>query len=537
MPRKGTVWSHVYLAKEEITSDEEALKDPTELTALSLTPGLPFTGTLYLKKQGRPYQPKWWNFLKPNLASPPKREPRQTSASAVLLIHAERRVFAFTYGYGRTLLEQSKFERDFGLKVVLNTVDPKSLRSIDCHTIEDVTIQTRSQASRNTTLGTFGIDVAQDLVRQIVGTPKDPELGSYIAGSDGLALAAKMEFPELEDKCGVLLGKYQCSDYKEQFPFIDNIRSIRDTVQRDHLDTLLQGHLQDGTVDNMSLVPPEIVDWSDIGEFVFGAGQSTGELNDLDLDSWLQEASKVHLDLDCATLKHTKMGILKSSDGSKYQPWNVYDFLAAEIEDSGALFELCCGTWYEVKNDYATRIHESVKELAAVSSPELPPMYDNEREEIYNERASGKKNYALCDQKCVRIDGDSIEPCDLFTRDGAFIHVKKRNASATLSHLFAQGLVSADCFLGDSTFRKDFHLKLKQTGKAGFEDCFSETGRPNPGDFKVVYAIATDTRRSHPWPLSLPFFSQVNLSNTNRHLKNLGFSVALTKIEVIHESN
>jgi uncharacterized protein (TIGR04141 family) len=453
------------------------------------------------------------------------------------LVHAKERIFAFTYGYGRTLLDQSKFERDFGLKVVLNTVDPKSLRSIDCHTIEDVTIQTRSQASRNTTLDMFGIDVAQDLVRQIVGTPKDLELGSYIAGSDGLALAAKIEFAELEDKCGALLDNYQSSDYKEQFPFIDNIRSIRDAAQRDHLDTLLQGHLQDGTVENMSLVPPEIVDWSDIGGFVFGAGQTAGELSDLDLDSWLQEASNVHLDLDCATLKRTKMGILKSSDGSRYQPWNVYDFLAAEIEDSGTLFELCCGTWYEVKSDFAARIHESVKKLAATPSPELPPMHDNEQEEVYNDRASGEKGYALCDQKCVRIDGDQIEPCDLFAREGVFIHVKKRNTSATLSHLFAQGTVSADCFLGDSTFRKDFHLKLVKTRKTGFEDCFPVAERPNPSDFKVVYAIATDTRRSHPWPLSLPFFSQVSLSNADRHLKSLGFSVALAKIEVSHGSD
>ncbi|MFY0578048.1 DUF6119 family protein [Cystobacter fuscus] len=48
-----------------------------------------------------------------------------------------------------------------------------------------------------------------------------------------------------------------------------------------------------------------------------------------------------------------------------------------------------------------------------------------------------------------------MEACDLFSASGQFIHVKRKLRSSSLSHLFSQGTVAAETFLGDEKFRKD----------------------------------------------------------------------------------
>ena len=48
------------------------------------------------------------------------------------------RIFAVVFGHGRHLLNDGVTEERFGLKVVLNSVDPKNLRSIDKTTFRTV---------------------------------------------------------------------------------------------------------------------------------------------------------------------------------------------------------------------------------------------------------------------------------------------------------------------------------------------------------------------------------------------------------------
>ncbi|MDQ0086585.1 uncharacterized protein (TIGR04141 family) [Variovorax boronicumulans] len=60
------------------------------------------------------------------------------SSSAVLLLRVDGDIFAFAFGYGRYLIEQSLFVQDFGLRTALNTLDDKSLRSVDLHTLGNV---------------------------------------------------------------------------------------------------------------------------------------------------------------------------------------------------------------------------------------------------------------------------------------------------------------------------------------------------------------------------------------------------------------
>ena len=134
---------------------------------------------------------------------------------------------------------------------------------------------------------------------------------------------------------------------------------------------------------------------------------------------------------------------------------------------------------------------------------------------------------ALLDTKCARVDGSAIEPCDLFDSRGQFIHVKRKTRSATLSHLFAQGTVSAECFISDAEFRKNLRKCLEEQGGRFYQAI--PLDRPEPSRFGVIYAIIT--KRSKDWPLNLPFFSRLNLMNAAHHLARLSFKVSLIRIE------
>jgi uncharacterized protein (TIGR04141 family) len=144
----------------------------------------------------------------------------------------------------------------------------------------------------------------------------------------------------------------------------------------------------------------------------------------------------------------------------------------------------------------------------------------------YNESvAHDTAGYELLDKKNVSFGGsyDKIEFCDL-VRDGhELIHVKFYRSSATLSHLFAQGSVSAETFVK----HQDFRVKLNEKLPAGIK-LIDPLVRPAAEKYRVVYAIAT----VKTLPAELPFFSKVTLKNAVMTLRALGFGVALAKIDV-----
>jgi uncharacterized protein (TIGR04141 family) len=97
---------------------------------------------------------------------------------------------ALAFGTGHHSLNPDAFERNFGLRVVLNSVSRSSLRSLDVAILDATTFQKRIQASRNADLEGFGINVERDLLRLASGVPKDTSFAKSAAGRDVLPLCA-----------------------------------------------------------------------------------------------------------------------------------------------------------------------------------------------------------------------------------------------------------------------------------------------------------------------------------------------------------
>lgn len=76
------------------------------------------------------------------------------NTAAVLFLSVDGALFAVPFSYGRNTLALDTLTRDFGLRVALNTIKPDTLRSVDAHTFEELTVTKRTQTSRAMGLAT-----------------------------------------------------------------------------------------------------------------------------------------------------------------------------------------------------------------------------------------------------------------------------------------------------------------------------------------------------------------------------------------------
>ena len=132
------------------------------------------------------------------------------------------------------------------------------------------------------------------------------------------------------------------------------------------------------------------------------------------------------------------------------------------------------------------------------------------------------------DQKFVAVEGapKKIEGCDIFTKSKQFIHVKNKGRSSQLSNWYAQGRISAQCFISDQQYREQLNAKIIE----GFgESCFDPVEKPNTSDYEVVFALI-DTKSGEVCD-TLPFFSLLNLMLNVIELERMHFNYSVVKIK------
>ena len=79
------------------------------------------------------------------------------------------RIFAITFGYGKTLLKEDVCEEQFGLKIVLNTIERNKIRKISKTDIGKNYKQSQEQMPKESDIGEFGFDVDRDLIKYVTG--------------------------------------------------------------------------------------------------------------------------------------------------------------------------------------------------------------------------------------------------------------------------------------------------------------------------------------------------------------------------------
>lgn len=471
--------------------------------------------------RAEPHVPAWQELLEQGTTGAfPELE--LASAGAVLVLKAEGRFFAVTFGQGWHLLDQDKVEEGFGLRAVLNSVDPEKLRSMDLANLDAVSRLRTTQATKSSRVDFFGIDPAQDILREIVGEPRDPDFARLVIGRDTLHLRAPILLRDLPAKCAESLAKAQETRYKKDFPWVDNLRRVRGEKVSE-LDALLLDEINNAENEQIHLSPPDVVDWTRISRFRY-SNDTKLLFHELSMADYLT----LH-PFGCSEddLRNDLVIAYDSSD-AELDRWRVYKCLVAELEDDkGETYILFQAQWYKAQPSFVEDVNATLKSIAK-SKIQFPTCGPDQEEELYNKDTSKRSNgaYALVDRRTISYGGWSkLEPCDLFTNDKTFIHVKRGTRSSTLSHLFLQGTVSAQGFRIDPGFRDKFRDILPASHKA-----LSPKMQPSPSEYTICYAISAKPKRKIPE--ELPFFSRVSLTQSWRLLDGFGYKV---NVGHIHE--
>jgi uncharacterized protein (TIGR04141 family) len=477
-------------------------------------------GDMYAKRSVRE-QPTWLRYFGNSIDLP---IPTGTaSLSAVVLIKEGSSLFALVFGYGRSLVNEDAIERRFGLRATLNAVEPSKLRSIEHKRLDAISRHTREQLSKAGALEQFGLDTDRDMLRGVTGEPTEPIYGKTLTGGDQLTVLGELPLKSVKESLGKYSALAEKKTYTENFPWVDNVRDIRDASLRSALDAELLKQIKRGAA-NCWLAPPEVIDWSTTAGFAYSHRKTADRYPDMDLDTFFDWYGS-RPSFTVADLTQSRIYHIRSDTEAGQHSWRAIDCFVADCDYKGRRYVLNEGLWYEIEPNFLETIKDFIENIPKSAISFLPYLDKDGGEGFYNSRIARRSrgSLALLDQNFINYPRrGKVEVCDLFSSNKVFIHVKRMAASSTLSHLFAQGTVSGELMVHEPGFRKQFYEKIPASHRWG--NCDDQI---NPRDFEICFAIVARPGK----PLALPFFSQVSLRTAVRTLKQLGYKVSLAEIQ------
>lgn len=540
--KKPYLYLNAFLAKDEYVSQRTAdfLKESSQVNTYELDSRHELDGKLFVKIPLEK-KPKWSDFAE-NITGITLEELTNQSSSAVLIIKTSTATMAFTFGYGRFLIDTKYFVHDFGIKTALNTLKHDSLRSVDLFTLEDQAVQKKAQASRESSVGVFGIDISRDVLRAVTGSPKHGVDLKNISGGDAVySFGIEIDVGEISQLVDLLSGYYANDSYKTNFSWVDNIRKVKEKSEIDYLDSKLLDKIKTKSSE-ITITIPEIVQWDSIYGFSFTRTKNQIKPT-IESQDYLD-----HIDAASVSIESIKRDRIFVYDVNENEfEHQIYKCIYFEHREPDKTYILFAGLWYEIDNNFVARVDTTLGQIS-VSSLAFPKVYvwdevkdgktksKIESEGDYNERASISHGYHLLDKKLIKSNRTTtpIELCDLLTDRKQFIHVKHRKGgSAGLSHLFAQGSVSAEILLSDKEFRKKARTVLKRVSN-GLQDSVPLDSFKSNG-VEVVFLILGEDSAS--LKRNLPFFSKVNLSKAFENLSQRGFEVSIAGVGIEQKSS
>lgn len=518
-PSPPQVTLNIFLIKDDAGDVDVFLPTRAALEKHALLKDGISIGDLYVRKP-RSNPPSWGRFFAHYLD--PKELGKSSSTAAVLVVPVGGRWFAITFGQGRFLLKPESWEESFGLRVTLNSAAADKIKSIDKLSFDALSTHSKVQSSQEAAPQDFGLDVEQDLVRAVTGTPDDKTLGHRVSGMDALRACVSVSLERLPELLGRYAENFRSKAYQKSFPWVDNIAEVSRPSQKDELDQRLVELINTKPLERCWMAVPEIVEWANIDGFRFGMSKRHPKYDDIHLDNFLQEL-RDPAQVTINQLRHNLVYCIGDED-RHIQQWPVYKCIYCELDVDKESYLLSGGKWYRVTKDFVADVN-----TAFASIPRYPvefPEYDDGSEGEYNVRVAAAEpgRFALMDKKLVSYGTGRFEFCDLYTRDKDIVHIKRYGGSSVLSHLFAQGTNSGELFQTQADFRAAVNKLLPKAHR--FVD---SSTRPAYEEYQVVFAVVSDAAGDK---LTIPFFSRLNLRSAIRRLSGYGYRVAIAKIAV-----
>lgn len=502
----------IVLVKEGVSFDS-IIKEGT------ISENIEGVGTFYYKRsQSTP--PKWLDkFFNNSLAC--GNQLKSSSTHGALLVEVDDRYFVVCFGYGRNLINPNITEERFGLITSLNSMDQDKLRSLDINSLEATPTSSRIQTSKLSGIPNFDIDTEKDLLRSITGKSAIEDFGNTVSGADALQISSEATFETVAAVIHICYEQYCKDTYKDKFSWINHISPVKDTYLKSELDSKILEKLNNADFDKMWMAVPDVVEWLDISGIKL---TSRGDLcDDIDITSVMSEVYDNNVaSIDKLMQKYAEA---KNAEGTTVYKWTYYKCLYAEIEHNGRMFVLNAGKWFCVEDNYVNDINNYYNNIV-ISDVELD-VYSHSNEGEYNTAlANNNDTFYNMDKNLIPsgVSGNSIEFCDIYTKSKQMIHIKRYGGSSVLSHLFNQGLVSAD-LLTNRNFAE------RVNGKLGDDWKIDTTIVLDPREYEVVFGIISkyDEERPH-----MPFFSKITLKHVHSTLIKYGYKVSVKRIKDVN---
>jgi uncharacterized protein (TIGR04141 family) len=473
---------------------------------------------------------------------------RDSHSGGVLLLGVDGVVYEVSYGSGRLIIPDELRDQRFGVRFLIRCLDPGRVQALVRHRPDARGRTDSTIVPAGSPVWTLGIMEGAEAVRRIGGLSADLEV-SYatntgmsikVTGAAGL----QMRFGVPPDALIADIREIErvCRERKphEALAFIDYIQPVASTEKKkeldEGLDELLGTKDADGRI--VPVVPISALDhFSAAHSFTLNIGPGRPIPRErLELEYFLQRTRPRRAGTRVDALR--KGHVLMNADdvGAEVLARTRADrWLEATLSDTeGRKFFYMDGIWYEIGDQYVRTSRDEINRLfLGEPSLDLPPWYLTVRrdEGDYNVNVPCVRTGYVCLDKSKRVrdplgpSRSSVEICDLLGPDDELVHVKRAKGSAPLSHLFSQGLVSAQTLLyGPHQVREQFAAEVGRLGK----------GRTLPGGSgykpkKVVFAILMENGAELSIDTLYPF-SQVTLAHVARVLGTYGIDVEVIGI-------
>lgn len=520
----------LYLLTEDAELSVDSLSNSGSYTEVPLQKRDDINWKLFIKA-GEAKAAKWTENVAPIVTNKQDLSKLKTqSSSGILLAEVSDEIFAITFGHGYHAVEGKLIVSGFGLRVAANIISADGVVSADTKGFNRGSRSQKTVLPAASQMEDLGIETSDEWVRQLSGRIEGDNFATTASGADSLRLSIKdFSMDNLPEKLDRILEIHESQDYKENFQFLDNfIRLDKKEPVVEELDKIVDHMLQSRDT-TLSFAAPDPFEQKDVHEFKLTCRRSV-KINDLTVDEVYGCLDRFSVNQELAT--KVSVEALNEDSNPVDRRFKLRDYIQAEIDFEGNRYALTSGAWFRINRDYLQEINDYIRGIDDISGTlgmlkwnkdELDAdEQDKTAEGSYNKLVAKAYGYENLDKDDLHFrQYEKIEICDLLTKDRQLICVKSASKSSTLSHLFAQGRVSA-------TLMHEPKYKKKLMGK--LVKLRSGANYGNPGDWTFVYAIAID--KVAPLHKSLFFFSKVNLFSTARDIRSRGFKVALCKIDL-----
>jgi len=513
----------IYLLKQDRVSAFEKDLHVNAQTALPLAP--PLDGYV-LPLPVNQTVPQWVGVLNSVLQNPTALSLIGASPAALMVVRRGPETFVLTFGHAWMKLDDDWKEKDFGRRVALNSIRPDKLVEIEIEQVFAKWHIARERAPRASAVGEFGVEFDRDLVASIGGLPSHKIFGKKLRG--GTSLRVDVDFSTLGDVLDRSSQLFKSTAYRKHWPDIDNLSVVVDQDLIEKLEGRFDEELKDGIAEKklVMFAPTYLREEVDaIDSYVLGRmTKAPVTIPYLFLQSWLSYLEREGFEKTVSEAKVTSVHLL-DNDNEPFSRYSVFQCFGYELSFGGKHYILSSGLWWEVSQDFLTRVN---KEVTGLCPPQiaLPAWNQVESEGNYNERCAQAAGFTFYDAKKLWYGGgqSQLEFCDVLHLNSKTLYFAKiPTKSSGMSHLVEQVRRTTELFFSpDDEYRKELKRLTKVLHK-GLPVDWVET-RPRQGDWNICLVSLGKTAAQ------LPFFARCGLYTLNRALRKAGHKVSFLKV-------